>query len=62
MDEFSLADREMAAFMAGAEAEMVELRGYGLTADERAETLEEAVAIYGGGAETASPVASPVAA
>jgi hypothetical protein len=36
------------AFLEGAESGMVEVRGYGLTAEEREATEREAVALYGG--------------
>jgi hypothetical protein len=38
--------REVAAFMRGAEERMVENRGYGLSHQEYVEVLEEAIALY----------------
>lgn len=63
MDVKSISEREIAAFMAGAEAETLELRGYPLSETERAELLEEAAALYGGFATVAvAPLVAPVAA
>ena len=51
MDSKSVAETrtegEIAAFMAGVEAELIEIRGRGMTISERAEYRAEAVAIYG---------------
>lgn len=44
----SLSERMIAAFMEGAEAEMIALRGYGLTAEERENAEREAISLYGG--------------
>ncbi len=43
----SRTERMIRAFMEGAESGMVEVRGYGLTAEEREEARREAVALYG---------------
>ena len=40
-------ERLIEAFVLGAEEEMVEIRGYGLRPEERAEFEAEAIAIYG---------------
>ena len=42
----TLRERLVAAFMRGADEEMIEIRGYGLTKTERAETETEAHKIY----------------
>lgn len=40
-------ERLVAAFMAGVEAELLEIRGRGLSEAERAEYEREAIALYG---------------
>lgn len=65
MDVKSISEREIAAYVAGYEEETLELRGYGLSADERAEITAEAVTIYGepdGPAPVVAPVVEEVAA
>ena len=48
MDSKSVAqERLIAAFIEGADAMKIELRGYGLTETERAEIKAEALTIYG---------------
>lgn len=56
--EETRAERLIRAFMAGAEAELLEVRGRGLSISGRAEYEAEAVAIYG----EPEPVAPMVAA
>lgn len=46
MDTATIADREIMAFVAGAEERTTEIRGYGLTEAERAEVEAEAAALY----------------
>lgn len=41
-----LASRLVQAFLRGADEEMIEVRGYGLTQTERAETEHDAIEIY----------------
>ncbi len=43
----TLSERMIRSFMEGAESGMVEVRGYGLTAEEREAAEREAVALYG---------------
>lgn len=61
MDVRSIAEREIAAYVRGFEETTLELRGYGLSADERDEITAEAVTIYGEPVHPA-PVVAPVAA
>jgi hypothetical protein len=44
----SRAERLVRAYMEGAESGMVEVRGYGLTAEEREAAEAQAQALYGG--------------
>ncbi len=43
----SRAERLVRAYLEGAESGMVDIRGYGLTVEERAEMEAEAIALYG---------------
>ncbi len=42
----TIKDRQIEAFVRGADEAMIEARGYGLTDSERVETEAEAVTIY----------------
>lgn len=43
----TLSERLIRSYMEGAESGMVEVRGYGLTASERADAEREAISLYG---------------
>ena len=42
----TIEDRQIEAFVRGADEAMVEARGYGLTTTERAEVEQDAITIY----------------
>jgi hypothetical protein len=42
----TLQERQIAAFIRGADEEMIDLCGYGLTDSERAEIEQEAIEVY----------------